>query len=283
MQVQGDDGESSIDGAAPFQPVPATPAPGSRWADRADRVLDLGHRHRVAISLVVGLAVLAGLAVGVRLDAGSGVAGNQGAESGLQALDAGAGIDPTVGAGRPSADLDGDGSTSSTATTASPRLTESPAVIGEDGSPGGDRSPATAPAPAPTPAPTTTPPSTTAPTSSSTTVAPSTTSIPTTEPPPVTVNEEPEIARIGLQLGRRTEPIDIPITVSDPDGDQVTVNASGLPPGLALGPGGIGGRPTDWGSYEVTVTATDDNGGTDSERFTLLLGPCLGCGDGSSG
>ena len=57
---------------------------------------------------------------------------------------------------------------------------------------------------------------------------------------------------------------------SDPDGDTLTWTYSGLPPGLTFSSstGLVNGTPSTVGSYGVTVTVSDGNGGSDSSGFT---------------
>jgi hypothetical protein len=52
-------------------------------------------------------------------------------------------------------------------------------------------------------------------------------------------------------------------------------SATGLPPGLSLGPssGSITGTPTTVGSYPVTVTVTDANDGEGKATFTWTVNP----------
>lgn len=58
-------------------------------------------------------------------------------------------------------------------------------------------------------------------------------------------------------------------------GSSVTWSASGLPPGLSIGPsnGQVTGTPTATGSYSVTVTATDAGGCSGSKSLTVNVAP----------
>lgn len=52
----------------------------------------------------------------------------------------------------------------------------------------------------------------------------------------------------------------LPITVTDPDGDDVAVTVAGLPSGLTYANGEIRGKvafTADWGKYEVMIQADD--------------------------
>ncbi|GAB2664454.1 putative Ig domain-containing protein [Arenimonas aestuarii] len=55
-----------------------------------------------------------------------------------------------------------------------------------------------------------------------------------------------------------------------------TVSSGNLPPGLSLATSGaISGTPTSSGSFNVTVTATDANGQTGDQAYTLVVAPPL--------
>ena len=61
---------------------------------------------------------------------------------------------------------------------------------------------------------------------------------------------------------------------SDPDGDALTLSASGLPAGLsfdATAPGSVSGTPTAATSAMVTVTATDPDGLSANTSFTITV------------
>lgn len=61
---------------------------------------------------------------------------------------------------------------------------------------------------------------------------------------------------------------------SDPDGNPLTFSATGLSAGLGISAGGIiSGTPSQSGTFGVTVTANDGNGGTVSDTFTLNIAP----------
>ena len=78
------------------------------------------------------------------------------------------------------------------------------------------------------------------------------------------------------------ETVSIPISISDPDGDDLTYSATGLPTGLSIDPatgeitGSLdnsasqGGLLND-GVYTVIVTANDGEGGTVTDTFNLTV------------
>ncbi|MPZ51882.1 MAG: tandem-95 repeat protein, partial [Acidimicrobiia bacterium] len=89
------------------------------------------------------------------------------------------------------------------------------------------------------------------------------------EPPVVdpiddaTVDEDVEITPIG-------------VSASDPDGDDLTLTATGLPDGLSFADNGdstgtITGTPTTPGDSEVTVTANDGTVDSQPETFTITV------------
>ena len=89
-----------------------------------------------------------------------------------------------------------------------------------------------------------------------------------TELPPVTANDGDEVI------------IPTASNFVDPDGDDVTYTAEGLPAGLTIDPetgvisGIIDGSASVDGPYEVTITVTDAQGETVSSTFTLdVLNP----------
>jgi hypothetical protein len=71
-------------------------------------------------------------------------------------------------------------------------------------------------------------------------------------------------ARVGTALS-----IDLAAAFSDPDGDALTVTASGLPAGLSLSGGTVTGMPAAAGSFAVTATARDGGGLSAQAGFTL--------------
>ena len=82
------------------------------------------------------------------------------------------------------------------------------------------------------------------------------------------VNDAPSVNDPGDQETEPGEFVTLPITGSDVDGDALTFQAIGLPPGITMSPAGmISGSAATQGSYQVTVTADDGNGGTASVTF----------------
>jgi len=76
---------------------------------------------------------------------------------------------------------------------------------------------------------------------------------------PVQENRAPTLAQPAAQTSKRNANVTLPLAASDPDGTALTYSATGLPPGLALGrtSGIIAGVPSQTGSYQVSVTASD--------------------------
>ncbi len=64
------------------------------------------------------------------------------------------------------------------------------------------------------------------------------------------------------------------VTGSDADGDTLTYSMTGNPAGLLIdsATGDITGTPTEEGTFTVTVTANDGNGGTTPCTFTITVG-----------
>ncbi len=81
----------------------------------------------------------------------------------------------------------------------------------------------------------------------------------------------PVLANPGAQSTMQSQVVSLPITVSDPDGQTVTLQASGLPPGLSLNASQtIVGAGTTPGSYPVTLTASD-GALTSTQTFTWTI------------
>ena len=84
-------------------------------------------------------------------------------------------------------------------------------------------------------------------------------------------NSSPVLAAIGNQTSTVDTAVSLTLSASDGDGDAVSFAASGLPSGLNLDGAEISGTPSSAGTYNVSVTATDGNGGSDSESFTWTI------------
>ncbi len=97
-------------------------------------------------------------------------------------------------------------------------------------------------------------------------------------PPAVQTNTAPTVAtpipdqdaRVGAPFSH-TFPAD---TFNDADGDPLTYSATGLPDWLGFDPGTrtFSGTPEAVGAPEVTVTASDGNGGSVSDTFVITIG-----------
>ncbi|HEX5163351.1 MAG TPA: putative Ig domain-containing protein [Steroidobacteraceae bacterium] len=72
-------------------------------------------------------------------------------------------------------------------------------------------------------------------------------------------NNPPVLGNPGNQAGTVGVAVNLSLTVSDPNGDTVTLTATGLPDGLAINSAArtISGTPTTPGTFSVTVTASD--------------------------
>jgi O-glycosyl hydrolase len=80
----------------------------------------------------------------------------------------------------------------------------------------------------------------------------------------------------GSQTGTVGTPASLQVQASDSaSGQTLTYSATGLPAGLTInsGTGLISGTPTTAGTSNVTVTATDGTGATDSAMFTWAISP----------
>ncbi|MDJ0753197.1 MAG: carbohydrate-binding protein [Ardenticatenaceae bacterium] len=87
------------------------------------------------------------------------------------------------------------------------------------------------------------------------------------------VNRDPTVNSPGDQTNDMGDSVNLSISASDPDGDSLTYSASGLPTGLSINTssGTISGSPSASGTYNVTVTVNDGNGGTANTSFTWTV------------
>ncbi|MDX1429196.1 MAG: DUF4382 domain-containing protein, partial [Rhodothermales bacterium] len=84
----------------------------------------------------------------------------------------------------------------------------------------------------------------------------------------------PEIANPGDQYGRAGDMVTLQLVASDADNDPLTFAAEGLPPSLEIDSetGIISGMLSQEGSFEVTVSVTDDDGSS-AAVFTWTVAP----------
>jgi len=91
----------------------------------------------------------------------------------------------------------------------------------------------------------------------------------------VLANEPPELNPIGNRSVDENSTLDFTVTATDPEEDNLTYSASNLPNGAVLDPstGTFCWTPTysQSGTYHVTFTVTDDNGGSDSEAIAITV------------
>jgi hypothetical protein len=88
------------------------------------------------------------------------------------------------------------------------------------------------------------------------------------------VNDAPVIGALpDVTVAEDSAITPITPTATDEDSDEVTLTVGTLPTGLSFAGGTISGTPTVAGSYVVTVTADDGEGGEATEQFTLTVTP----------
>ncbi|MGH8249488.1 MAG: galactose oxidase-like domain-containing protein, partial [Steroidobacteraceae bacterium] len=82
----------------------------------------------------------------------------------------------------------------------------------------------------------------------------------------------PVLVDPGNQTGQVGVPVTLQLSATDPNGDDLSFGATGLPPGLTVsGPTGlISGTPTTVGAFNVVVTASDGTN-SDSESFLWTI------------
>ena len=89
-------------------------------------------------------------------------------------------------------------------------------------------------------------------------------------------NLDPALTNPGNQTGSENSPTTLPVIAVDPDNDQLTYTASGLPPGLSINStnGTISGTPTFDAAanspYTVTVSVADDGTPQREDEVTFL-------------
>ena len=83
----------------------------------------------------------------------------------------------------------------------------------------------------------------------------------------------PELAHLGDRLLAEGDSLAILVSAHDANGDSLTFTASGAPPGSRLTGAAFSWRPgyTQAGTYLITFTASDGNGGSDSEVVTVQV------------
>ena len=82
-------------------------------------------------------------------------------------------------------------------------------------------------------------------------------------------NLPPIFTSIPITAGQINIPYSYLVTTSDPNGDTVTVTGTTLPGWLSFNGTQLTGTPTLVGTYNVTLTADDGNGGTDVQSFAI--------------
>jgi hypothetical protein len=95
-----------------------------------------------------------------------------------------------------------------------------------------------------------------------------------------TANSPPEFSDPpglpGPQVGTVGDDVNLPIEATDPEGDPLTFNVTGLPAGLFFNATGssavIGGTLVAAGIWNVVVTVSDGAGGTASTEFSWTVG-----------
>ncbi|MEJ8856026.1 discoidin domain-containing protein [Variovorax robiniae] len=82
-------------------------------------------------------------------------------------------------------------------------------------------------------------------------------------------NRPPSLAAVAPPSTHQGEQAAFALAASDPDGDPLAFEVSGLPEGVSYNPasGMIAGYPSQSGSFTVTATVSDGRGGTAATRF----------------
>ncbi len=100
------------------------------------------------------------------------------------------------------------------------------------------------------------------------------------EMPFADTNQPPSLADPGDQVGRVGDAVTLALSATDPDGDSLYFDGTGLPQGLVLDhdTGGITGSLSAPGSYAVTTSASDGPGVSARSFVWSVAAPA--CGDG---
>jgi len=93
-------------------------------------------------------------------------------------------------------------------------------------------------------------------------------------------NTAPVLSTIADQGEFSGDSVNLSVSASDADNDTLSFSARGLPPQLGIdsGTGQMTGSLTVAGTYSVTITVADGNGGTDSKTFVWSVLPSAGSG-----
>jgi hypothetical protein len=85
-------------------------------------------------------------------------------------------------------------------------------------------------------------------------------------------NTAPTINDPGDQASQVGDVVNMTVTATDPDGDDISFTATGLPTGLTMSEAGVvTGSPSEAGTSTVVVTASDGNGGSDQVSFSWTV------------
>ena len=94
---------------------------------------------------------------------------------------------------------------------------------------------------------------------------------PSSVPPPT--NSPPTLSHIGNRSVDEGSTLSFSLSASDPEGDEVAFWASGLPSGASLSGASFSWTPGFFqaGSYTLTITASDGDGGSDAETLSITV------------
>jgi PKD repeat protein len=96
---------------------------------------------------------------------------------------------------------------------------------------------------------------------------------------PTVDNQPPVLDKVAGQTVQYSDPLTFRVTASDPDGDPLTLQASGLPQGVSFtdnhdGTGSVQGTVTaPPGSYVATIVAEDGHTAAVSQKVTVTVAP----------